>query len=105
MPEIHHGICNFCDATCGIEIEYEGPRILGIRGDEQDPFSRGHVCPKAVAIKDLYEDPDRLRSPVRRVGARWEPIGWDDALAEVAARVASAQRTHGPDAVGLYFGN
>lgn len=105
MTDLHPGICNMCDATCGILIEHQGPRILGIRGDKKDPFSRGHICPKAVALKDVYEDPDRLRRPVRRIGERWEPISWDDALAEVATRVVQIQRTHGADAVGLYFGN
>ena len=105
MTDLHPGICNLCDATCGILIQHEGGRILGIRGDKEDPFSRGHICPKAVALKDVYEDPDRLRRPVRRIGERWEPISWDDALAEVATRVVQIQRTHGADAVGLYFGN
>lgn len=105
MPETHLGICNFCDASCGIAIEHEGRTILSIRGDAQDPFSRGHICPKAVAQKDLLDDPDRLRGPVRRVGDRWEKVSWDDALAEVASRIVEVQRAHGDDAVGLYFGN
>lgn len=105
MSEVHYRMCNFCDASCGIEVEHEGSRILGIRGDKQDPFSRGHICPKAVAIKDLYEDPDRLRGPVRRVGEKWEPISWEEALGEIAERFADVQRRHGADAVGCYFGN
>ena len=105
MAKLHYGICNFCDATCGLEIEHEGGRILNIRGDAKDSFSRGHICPKAVALKDLAEDSDRLRGPVRRVGERWENISWDDALAEVAARIVAVQRTHGADALGFYYGN
>lgn len=105
MSDLHPGICNLCDATCGLLIEHEDRRILGIRGDKQDPFSRGHICPKAAALKDVYQDPDRLRSPVRRVGDRWEPISWEAALTEIATRVVGVQRTHGADAVGLYFGN
>ncbi len=54
MTEIHYGICNFCDSTCGLEIELDGKNILSIRGDRQDPFSRGHICPKGLAHKDLY---------------------------------------------------
>ena len=105
MADLHHGICNLCDATCGIVIEHEARRILSIRGDKQDSFSRGHICPKAVALKDIYEDPDRLRGPVRRVGDSWQEISWDEALAEVGARIAAVQRAHGADAVGCYFGN
>lgn len=105
MAELHPGICNFCDATCGLEIEYEGRHILNIRGDKQDPFSRGHICPKAVAVKDLYEDRDRLRTPMRRIGDCFESIGWDEALDEVASNIVDLQRQYGPDSFGFYFGN
>jgi len=102
---IHYRTCSLCEALCGLEIEVEEGRVQGIRGDEADPLSRGHICPKAVALKDLHEDPDRLRQPVRRVGERWEPVGWDEALDEVAARLHAVQSGHGRDAVGTYSGN
>ncbi|MCU0976085.1 MAG: molybdopterin oxidoreductase family protein [Steroidobacteraceae bacterium] len=101
----HFGTCPLCEAMCGIEIRTEGSRILSIRGDGADPFSRGHICPKAVALKDVHEDPDRLRAPVRRVGDRWIPVSWEEALAEVASRLAEIQSRHGRDAVATYFGN
>ena len=72
--------CHLCEALCGLEINTEGERIVSIKGDKQDPFSRGHICPKAVALQDVHDDPDRLRGPVRRVGSEWEPIGWDAGL-------------------------
>lgn len=75
----HYGACNLCEAICGLEFKVQDGRILSVRGDEADPFSRGHVCPKAVALKDLHEDPDRLRHPVRRTPSGWERIGWDEA--------------------------
>jgi anaerobic selenocysteine-containing dehydrogenase len=90
---------------CGIEVEIDGEEVVSIRGDEQDVFSRGHVCPKATALKDLYDDPDRLRQPVRRVGDRWEPMSWDDAFTEVVDRIEKIQDDHGRDAVGVYLGN
>ena len=68
----HHRTCNLCEATCGIVVETEDRRILSIRGDEEDPLSRGYLCPKALALRDTYEDPDRLRTPLVRVGAGWE---------------------------------
>ncbi len=107
MAEIHYGICNFCDASCGLEltIDREARRILAIRGDAADPFSRGHICPKGVAQKDLYEDPDRLRAPVRRTPEGWQSISWDEALTEVATRITAVQRAHGADALGFYYGN
>jgi anaerobic selenocysteine-containing dehydrogenase len=101
----HFGTCPLCEAMCGIEIQTDGDRIVSIRGDDADPFSRGHICPKAVALKDVHEDPDRLRGPVRRVGDRWESVGWDEALDEVAARLVDVQARHGRDAVATYFGN
>jgi anaerobic selenocysteine-containing dehydrogenase len=90
---------------CGIAIEVEGPRILSIRGDADDPFSRGHICPKAVALQDIHDDPDRLRRPLRRRGRDWEEVGWDEALEETASRLAAIQKEHGRDAVALYQGN
>ena len=62
--------CHLCEALCGIEIHSKGEEITSVRGDAADPFSRGHVCPKAVALIDVHNDPDRLRGPVRRVGER-----------------------------------
>jgi anaerobic selenocysteine-containing dehydrogenase len=90
---------------CGLEIEVEGDHILSIRGDEKDVFSRGHICPKAVALKDLHEDPDRLRHPLRRRGPSWEEIGWDAALDFAAERLLEVQRLHGRHAVAVYQGN
>ena len=90
---------------CGIEVQIDGEEVVSIRGDQQDVFSRGHVCPKATALKDLYDDPDRLRQPVRRVGDRWEPMSWDDAFTEVVDRIEKIQDDHGRDAVGVYLGN
>jgi anaerobic selenocysteine-containing dehydrogenase len=90
---------------CGVEVELEGKEIVSVRGDKNDVFSRGHVCPKATALKDLYDDPDRLKQPVRRVGDRWEPMSWDDAFTEVVDRIDQIQREHGRDAVGIYLGN
>jgi anaerobic selenocysteine-containing dehydrogenase len=101
----HFRTCHLCEAICGIEIRVRGGEIVSIRGDQADPFSRGHICPKAVAIKDVHEDPDRLKHPVRRRGDGWERISWDDALDEVAGRLVDIQASHGNDSVATYFGN
>lgn len=105
MPTRHFRTCTLCEAMCGIVVEHEDGRVLGIRGDPDDPFSRGHVCPKAVALQDLHHDPDRLQAPVRRDGDRWIPIGWDEAFDTVARQLQTVQRTHGNDAVAVYLGN
>ena len=101
----HFRNCNLCEAICGIEIEHEDGRILSITGDKLDPFSRGHICPKAVALKDIYEDKDRLRRPVRKVDGKWQEIVWDEAFDEVAARLSEIQGRYGRDAVAVYQGN
>jgi anaerobic selenocysteine-containing dehydrogenase len=102
---VHFRTCNLCEAMCGLRIELEGNHITSIRGDEEDPFSRGHICPKALALKDLYEDPDRLRHPMRRTASGWEQVSWDDALDEAARRLHATQREHGRNAVAAYLGN
>jgi anaerobic selenocysteine-containing dehydrogenase len=103
------GVCNLCEAICGLELTLEDGRITSIRGNAGDPLSRGHICPKGVALADVYEDPDRLRRPVRRVGegadAQWVELGWDEALDLVADGLAAAVNRHGRDAVGVYLGN
>jgi anaerobic selenocysteine-containing dehydrogenase len=90
---------------CGLAIEVRDGVVTDVRGDPDDVFSRGHVCPKAVALKDVHEDPDRLRAPLRRTAAGWQEIGWDEALDEAARRLAEVQRAHGRSAVALYQGN
>lgn len=102
---LHYRACNLCEAICGLAITVEGGRITDIRGDGDDPLSRGHICPKAVALKDVWRDPDRLRHPVRRSGRSWVRVGWEDAVAEVADRITDIQRQHGADAVAYYQGN
>jgi anaerobic selenocysteine-containing dehydrogenase len=101
----HFRNCNLCEAICGIEIEHEEGRIKSIVGDKLDPFSRGHICPKALALKDIYEDRDRLRHPVKRTNGEWQVIGWDEALDETARRLREVQAKFGHDAVGVYQGN
>ena len=101
----HYRTCNLCEAMCGLEIQLEHDQIVSIRGDENDPFSQGHICPKAVALQDIYEDPDRLKHPVRRTGSGWEQIGWEEAYEEIADNLRKIQQEHGNNAVGVYLGN
>jgi len=101
----HYRTCNLCESMCGVEVEIEGKEILSVRGDKNDVFSRGHICPKATALKDLYDDPDRLKQPMRRIGDRWNPISWEEAFDEVVARIHQIQEDHGQNSVGVYLGN
>ena len=97
--------CHLCEAICGLEIKIEGTNIISIRGDDHDPFSRGHICPKGVAIKDLHEDPNRLRQPIKKVDGNWLPISWDEAFDLAAEKLSVVNAQYGNDAVGFYAGN
>lgn len=101
----HYGACNLCEAICGLEFKVQDQRIVAVRGDAADPFSRGHVCPKAVALKDLHEDPDRLRRPLRRTDAGWKEIAWDEAYALAARQLYAVRQAHGANSVAVYQGN
>jgi anaerobic selenocysteine-containing dehydrogenase len=100
-----HITCVLCEASCGLEVKLRDEAITSIRGLESDPLSRGHICPKAVALQDLHDDPDRLRKPVRREGEQWIEMEWDEAIELVASRLAAIQTEHGRNAVGVYLGN
>jgi len=99
--------CNLCEAMCGLKVTLDGDKVREVRGDPDDVFSHGHICPKGVAMRDLHEDPDRLRTPMRRIGASstFEPVSWDDALSEAVTRLGEIQARHGRDAVAFYIGN
>ncbi|GAA4806632.1 molybdopterin-dependent oxidoreductase [Nocardioides caeni] len=109
--ETRLAVCNLCEATCGLILTIEDGRVSSVRGNPDDPLSRGHICPKGVAIGDVHADPDRLRRPVRRIRAtdstpeRWEEIDWDTALDLVADGLAGVINEHGDDALAIYLGN
>jgi anaerobic selenocysteine-containing dehydrogenase len=98
-------LCMLCEATCGIAVEHDGERVLRVRGDDANLFSRGHICPKGVALADVQNDHNRLRRPLRRSGGSWQEISWDEALGETAKRLHAVQERYGRDAVAVYTGN
>ena len=97
--------CPLCEATCGLRIETEDGRVTRIRGDADDPFSKGFICPKGSTLGALHEDPDRLRRPLLRHDGAHEEMSWEEAFAEVERRLTTIVATHGPDAVAVYIGN
>ncbi|MGB3622436.1 MAG: molybdopterin-dependent oxidoreductase [Ketobacter sp.] len=107
MPDLqtHTRTCNLCEAMCGIEITHDQGHIVSIKGDKRDPLSKGFMCPKAVALQDIHDDPDRLHYPMLKTPQGWEQISWENALNEVASRIRSVQAKHGKNAVGIYIGN
>ena len=105
-PQTHYRICPLCEACCGLEIKTQADKVISIRGAAQDVFSRGYICPKGVSLKDLHEDPDRLRTPlVKNSAGVFVEASWDAAFAEIERRLLPVLQAHGPDAIGLVVGN
>jgi anaerobic selenocysteine-containing dehydrogenase len=101
--------CPFCEATCGLELHLEGREVVLVRGDRDDVFSRGFLCPKGTAIRQLESDPDRLRRPLiregRNSGSTWREADWDEAFSLIEDRLPPIIEAHGRDAVAFYVGN
>ena len=100
-----YATCPLCEATCGLEITTRGSEVLSIRGDTQDVFSHGYICPKAYSLKELHEDKDRIREPMVRRGDQWVSVSWDDAFAEIEHNLSPILHQHGRDALAFYVGN
>jgi anaerobic selenocysteine-containing dehydrogenase len=101
----HYRTCPFCEATCGLEIETEGSEVVSVRGDREDVFSRGFICPKAHGLKQLHDDPDRLTTPLVRRDGQLVEASWDEAFEEIDRRVSPLLAEHGRDSVAVYVGN
>ena len=103
MSMIHARTCHICEANCGVLVEVEGREILSIKGNPDHVLSRGHICPKATAIADLQDDPDRLHKPVKKVDGQWQEIGWEQAFSEIAAKLLDLKGQGAKPA--MYMGN
>jgi anaerobic selenocysteine-containing dehydrogenase len=102
---IHHRICPLCEACCGLELKVSEGKVVSIRGHEADVFSAGYICPKGVALKDLHEDPDRLRTPLVKRNGKFVPASWEEAFDEIERRITPILAAQGRDAVALSLGN
>src|SRR3954452_4500241 len=97
--------CPLCEATCGLEMTVNGG-VSRIRGDAQDVFSHGFLCPKGVSLAELHDDPDRLRTPMLRgADGAFSPVSWDEAFACIDERLTPILKAGGRNAVGVYIGN
>lgn len=105
MSETVFRTCPLCEATCGLAITMDGDRVAGIRGDDDDVFSHGFICPKGTTLGELHHDPDRLRRPLIRRDGRHVEVTFDEAFAEIERRLPPILAAHGRDAVALYLGN
>jgi anaerobic selenocysteine-containing dehydrogenase len=100
--------CPLCEATCGLALEVDAAAhmVTKVRGDAEDVLSHGFICPKGVSIKELHDDPDRVRTPlVKQADGSFAPASWDEAFAVIADRLPAILEEHGRDAVGAYIGN
>ena len=102
---IAYRTCNLCEATCGVAIEVSGDRVIRVRGDKDDPFSRGFICPKGSTLGELHHDPDRLKTPLIRRDGELVEATWDEAFAEIERRLGSVFEAHGRSALALILGN
>ncbi|HKK50681.1 MAG TPA: molybdopterin-dependent oxidoreductase, partial [Myxococcota bacterium] len=106
--QIVHRSCPTCEASCGLRVEIDPSThsVLRIEGDPEDARSQGYLCPKAYAMKEIYEDPERLKRPIRKTAdGSWEEISWDEAFDHAARRLREIRDRHGADANGYYIGN
>jgi anaerobic selenocysteine-containing dehydrogenase len=101
----HLRTCPLCEAMCGLEIETEGDQVVRIRGDREDVWSKGFLCPKGASLGQLHHDPDRLRAPMVRDGEEWREVTWDEAFARCEELLHRVVAEHGRDAVTVYLGN
>ena len=97
--------CPLCEATCGLEIKLQGDDVVSIRGDRDDVFSEGFLCPKGYALKELHSDPDRIRTPlIRQADGSFQPASWDEAFALIDERLGPIL-AEDRNAVAVYLGN
>ncbi len=97
--------CRICEATCGLRATVEGGRVVALEPDDEHVVSKGYACVKGLHQHRLLHSPDRLMYPERFDGERRARVSWDDALADIGARVKAIVAEHGPDAVAFYLGN
>ncbi len=105
--ETVHRSCPTCEATCGlvVEVDREKKQVISIKGDPDDPRSKGYVCAKSQAFRYIYEDPERLRRPVRRTDNGWEEMEWEDAFELAGSRLKEIHEKYGKDSIAFYVGN
>jgi anaerobic selenocysteine-containing dehydrogenase len=105
MATVAHNICPLCEACCGLELGIADGKVTTIRGYKDDVHSAGFLCPKGAALRDLHDDPDRLRAPLVLRDGKHVEVTWDEAFAEIERRLGPILAQHGRDAAGVVIGN
>ncbi|PBA31287.1 molybdopterin dinucleotide-binding protein [Mycobacterium intracellulare] len=101
----HLRTCPLCEAMCGLEIQVDDGRVTGIRGNRDDVWSRGHLCPKGTSLAALHDDPDRIREPMIKVDGQWQEVSWDAAFRRCTELLTPVIDKYGIGAVTAYTGN
>ncbi|MDY6996550.1 MAG: molybdopterin-dependent oxidoreductase [Actinomycetota bacterium] len=105
--DVEHKVtfCRICEPLCGMIATVENGSLVALRPDKEHPLSAGFACQKGIAFTEVVNDPDRVTTPLRRTATGFEAVGWDEAMSDIAVRLAGIVRQHGPGAVGWYMGN
>ena len=96
--------CSVCEHSCGMQITAQGNEIVEIKGLKEHPHSKGFLCPKGLAAKDIWAAPDRLKNPLKRDGENWKPIAWDEALNLCVEKLREIKDKYGPEGLFVYHG-
>src|SRR5262249_51479555 len=102
---VHYRTCPLCEAMCGLEVHVAGDRVVAIRPDAEDRWSKGFICPKGTTLGALHDSPDRIRVPMLRDGSRWREVSWDEAFARCESLLRGVLERHGKPAITCYIGN
>ena len=105
MREHKPTFCRICEPLCGMVATVEKGRLVALRPDKDHPLSAGFACQKGIAFTEVVNDPDRVTTPLRRTANGFEPVSWDEAMTDIADRLADIHRRHGSSAIGWYYGN
>jgi len=116
MSEQNTTFCRICEPLCGMVATVEDGRLVSLRPDREQPLSSGFACQKGIAFAEVHNDPDRVTTPLRRrpdglrgagssAAGSFEPVGWDEAMSDIAGRLADIHRKHGAGGIGWYWGN
>lgn len=97
--------CRICEASCGLLATVSGGKVQKLEPDPDHVVSRGYACVKGIRYTELHASEDRVQTPLKRVGDRFEPVSWEQALHEIGEKVRDLRERHGEDSVGMYVGN
>jgi len=97
--------CTLCYHSCGTIVTVEEGRAVKVEGQPSHPLNRGKLCPKGEAALAHVYNPNRIKTPQKRVGGKFVPVSWEEALDDIAARLDTLKKEHGPETLGVFSGS